>query len=143
MGHDHLEGTRNTPSLLNVYARKSFFWDGRAGSLEEQALGPIEAHHEMNMEITKLIPKLKAIPAYNDLFIAAYGDADYSLPEVMKALAAFQRTLTSRRSRFDEFLDGNYKMLNSSEIRGLHLFRTKARCMNCHHGQFFYRRKFS
>ncbi|QBQ40176.1 cytochrome-c peroxidase [Sphingobacterium psychroaquaticum] len=137
VGHDHLEGTRNTPSLLNVYARKSFFWDGRAGSLEEQALGPIEAHHEMNMEITKLIPKLKAIPAYNDLFIAAYGDADYSLPEVMKALAAFQRTLTSRRSRFDEFLDGNYKMLNSSEIRGLHLFRTKARCMNCHHGQFF------
>ncbi|HBI90695.1 MAG TPA: cytochrome-c peroxidase, partial [Sphingobacterium sp.] len=56
VGNDHLEGTRNTPSLLNVYARKELFWDGRAGSLEEQALGPIEAHHEMDMELTKLIP---------------------------------------------------------------------------------------
>ncbi|WP_085472190.1 cytochrome-c peroxidase [Sphingobacterium psychroaquaticum] len=137
VGNDHLEGTRNTPSLLNVYARKSFFWDGRAGSLEEQALGPIEAHHEMNMDLTKLIPKLKAIPAYNELFAAAFGEVEYSMPEVMRALAAFQRTLTSRRSRFDEFVDGNYKILRDDEIRGLHLFRTKARCMNCHHGEFF------
>src|SRR5690606_19628673 len=62
---------------------------------------------------------------------------DFSMPEVLKALAAFQRTLVSRRSRFDEFLDGNYKALTDQEIRGLHLFRTKARCMNCHHGQYF------
>lgn len=137
VGNDHLEGTRNTPSLLNVYARKTLFWDGRAASLEEQALGPIEAHHEMNMELHRLIPKLKAIPAYNKLFMAAYADEDYSMPEVMKALAAFQRTLTSRRSRFDEFVDGNYKALTDQEIQGLHLFRTKARCMNCHSGKFF------
>jgi len=137
VGNDHLEGTRNTPSLLNVYARKELFWDGRAGSLEEQALGPIEAHHEMDMELTKLIPKLKAISAYNKLFVDAFGDADYSMPEVLEALSAFQRTLTSRRSRFDEFLDGNYKVLSDQEVRGLHLFRTKARCMNCHNGQFF------
>lgn len=137
IGHDHREGTRNTPSLLNVYARKTFFWDGRARSLEAQALAPIEAHHEMNMDLTKLIPKLKAIPAYNELFMAAYGDEDYSIPEVLKALAAFQRTLTSRRSRFDEFVDGNYKALSDQEIRGLHLFRNKARCMNCHSGKFF------
>lgn len=138
IGHDHLEGTRNTPSLLNVYARKSLFWDGRAQTLEEQALGPIEAHHEMNMELTKLVPKLKAIAGYRTLFKKAYDmEDDFSMPEIMKALAAFQRTLTSRRSRFDEFLDGNYKVLNEREIHGLHLFRTKARCMNCHHGQFF------
>ncbi len=136
IGNDHLEGTRNTPSLLNVYARKTLFWDGRAGSLEEQALGPIEAHHEMNMDLTKLMPKLKAIPTYDSLFIAAYRDEDYSMPEVMRALAAFQRTLKSRRSRFDEFIDGNYKVLSDQEIRGLHLFRTKARCMNCHNGKF-------
>jgi len=137
VGHDHLEGKRHTPSLLNVHARKTLFWDGRARTLEEQALEPIEAHNEMNMELTKLVPKLKAIPAYNDLFVNAFGDEDWSMPEVMKALAAFQRTLTSRRSRFDEFLDGNHKILSTPEIRGLHLFRTKARCMNCHHGQFF------
>jgi len=137
VGHDHQEGRRNTPSLLNVHARKTLFWDGRARTLEEQALEPIEAHHEMNMELTKLVPKLKAIPAYNDLFVNAFGDEDWSMPEVMEALAAFQRTLTSRRSRFDEFLDGNYNVLSDLEIRGLHLFRTKARCMNCHNGQFF------
>ncbi|WP_133638697.1 cytochrome-c peroxidase [Sphingobacterium paludis] len=137
VGNDHLEGTRNTPSLLNVYARKTLFWDGRANNLEEQALAPIEAHHEMNMELSKLIPKLKAIPAYNKLFIAAFGDEDYAMPEVMKALAAFQRTLASRRSRFDEFIEGNYNALSDQEIQGLHLFRTKARCMNCHSGKFF------
>lgn len=137
VGHDHQLGTRNTPSLLNVHARKSFFWDGRARSLEEQALSPIEAHNEMAMELTKLIPKLKAIPGYRKLFYEAFGDEDFSMPEVLKALAAFQRTLVSRRSRFDEFLDGNYKALTDQEIRGLHLFRTKARCMNCHHGQYF------
>jgi len=137
IGHDHLAGRRNTPSLLNVASRKTFFWDGRELTLESQALSPIEAHNEMNMDLTKLIPKLKAIPAYNELFMKAFGDEDYSMPEVMKALAAFQRTLTSRRSRFDRFLDGEYNVLSEQEIRGLHLFRTKARCMNCHYGQHF------
>ncbi|MBD1430934.1 cytochrome-c peroxidase [Sphingobacterium litopenaei] len=136
IGHDHTVGTRNTISLLNVYARKSMFWDGRARTLEEQALFPIEAHHEMNMELTKLIPKLKAIPGYRKLFEEAFGDEDFSMPEVMKALAEFQRTLWSRRSRFDEFLDGKYTAMTDQEIEGMHLFRTKARCMNCHNGQF-------
>lgn len=136
IGHDHLEGTRNTPSLLNVYARETLFWDGRETTLEAQALSPIEAHHEMNMNRDDLLPKLQAIPAYNQLFEAAYDKEDYSMSEILSALAAFQRTLKSRRSRFDEFLDGNYKVLNDQEIHGLHLFRQKARCMNCHYGQF-------
>jgi len=136
IGHDHQEGSRNTPSLLNVYARQTLFWDGRDSTLEAQALSPIAAHHEMNMKTDELVPKLKAILAYDTLFQAAYKTPDWSISEVVKALAAFQRTLKSRRSRFDEFLDGNYKVLNDQEIRGMHLFRTKARCMNCHHGQF-------
>lgn len=136
IGHDHLQGTRNTISLLNVYARKSFFWDGRTATLEEQALEPIEAHNEMAMDLTKLVPKLKSIAPYRELFEAAFGDEDFSMPEIMSALAAFQRTLVSRRSRFDEFLDGRYDALTDQEINGLHLFRTKARCMNCHYGEF-------
>lgn len=137
VGNDHLEGTRNTPSLLNVYAKTTLFWDGRATSLEQQALSPIEAHHEMNMKLTALVPKLKAIAGYRELFEKAYGDPDFSMPEIMQALGAFQRTLKSRRSRFDEFLDGNYSSLSDPELRGMHLFRTKARCMNCHNGKFF------
>lgn len=137
VGHDHQTGTRNTPSLLNVRERKTLFWDGRAGFLEEQALSPIEAHHEMNMDLTKLIPKLKAIDAYNQLFMDAFGEENYSMPEVLSALAAFQRTLTSRQSRFDRFILGQKNALTTKEIHGLHLFRTNARCMNCHHGVQF------
>lgn len=137
VGNDHLVGTRNTLSLLNVHARASMFWDGRATSLEEQALSPIAAHNEMAMDLTQLVPKLKAIQGYRELFAEAFGDTDFSMPEIMSALAAFQRTLTSRRSRFDEFVDGKHSVLNDDEIAGLHLFRTKARCMNCHHGQYF------
>lgn len=135
-GHDHKQGTRNSISLLNVYARKSMFWDGRARTLEEQALFPIEAHNEMALELTKVIPKLKAIPGYRKMFAEAFCDEDFSMPEVMKALAEFERTIQSRRSRFDEFLDGKYNAMTDQEIQGMHLFRTKARCMNCHNGQF-------
>lgn len=137
VGNDHIEGPRHTPSLLNVHARKTLFWDGRATSLEEQALSPIEAHHELDMALDKLIPKLKAIPGYRQLFQEAYGeDEDFSMPEVLHALAEFQRTIQSKRSRFDEFLDGKTTALSDQEIKGMHLFRTKARCMNCHNGQY-------
>ncbi len=137
VGHDHQTGTRNVPSLLNVYARKTFFWDGRATTLQEQALAPIEAHNEMAMDAKKLPKKLAKIKGYKDLFKAAFGSSEVTFDRITQALADFQMTLTSRRSRFDEFLDGSSKSLTDQEISGLHLFRTKARCMNCHSGQFF------
>lgn len=136
VGNNHLTGPRNSISLLNVRFRKELFWDGRVRSLEEQALHPIEEPHEMAMDLTKLTRKLKDIPAYHERFIQVFGDEDYALPEITRALGAFQRTLISNRSRFDEFMDGRYEALSNQEIHGLHLFRTKARCMNCHHGQF-------
>lgn len=136
IGHDHLEGSRNTPSLLNVYARKSMFWDGRMPTLEDQAISPIIAHHEMNMNAGDLPDKLAKYQGYRELFKKAFDTEEITLERVSSALAEFQRTITSRRSRFDEFLDGDYSKLNDQEIRGLHLFRTKARCMNCHNGRF-------
>jgi cytochrome c peroxidase len=136
LGHDHQEGNRNTPSLLNVHARKTLFWDGRARDLESQALSPIQAHHEMNMNPKELPEKLQAIKAYVHQFQETYGTDTITLSHILKALAAFQRTIVSRRSRFDEFLDGKYSAMTDQEIRGMHLFRTKARCINCHHGPF-------
>lgn len=136
IGNDHLSGTRNTPSLLNVADRKSFFWDGRSATLEDQVINPIEAHNEMAMNSKELPKKLHQIKAYRELFKKAYGSDKITFDQVGKALASFQRTLKSRRSRFDKFLDGDYKALEDKEIEGLHLFRTKARCMNCHNGQF-------
>ena len=137
VGHDHLSGKRNVLSLLNVKARESFFWDGRAASLEDQALGPIEAHNEMAMDADALPAKLAQYPGYKRLFNAAFPGDEITFDQITQALAAFQRTITGRVSRFDRFVKGNYNQLSDQEIRGLHLFRTKARCMNCHHGPYF------
>lgn len=137
VGHDHQVGKRNSISLLNVQARKTFFWDGRATTLEEQVKNPIEAHDEMAMDATKLPKKLYKIKGYRTLFKEAYGTDKITFDRIAQALAAFQITINSRQSRFDRFLKGEHNMLNDQEIKGLHLFRTKARCMNCHYGQYF------
>lgn len=137
LGHDHLSGKRNVLSLLNVRERKSFFWDGRAATLEDQALGPIESHNEMAMEADSLPAKLGRYAGYRTLFKKAFHTDTITFDQITFALAEFQRTITSRTSRFDRFLKGSYNQLSDQEIRGLHLFRTKARCMNCHNGPYF------
>lgn len=137
VGHDHLAGNRNAPSLFNVASKKHFFWDGRASSLEEQAIGPITAHNEMNMDLKKLPEKLQKIKKYDTLFKKVFKTNKITEAHILSCLAAFQKTIKSQESRVDKFMKGNYKALKDNEIRGLHLFRTKARCMNCHHGKFF------
>lgn len=137
VGHDHLEGKRNTPSLLNVSIHNSFFWDGRSGSLEDQALSPLGTHHEMNMETPLLPAKLSKIEGYRALFKKAYGDERITIDKILGAIASFEMIIKSRQSNFDRFVKGDYKAMTDQEIRGLDLFRRKARCMNCHNGAFF------
>ena len=137
LGNDHLQGNRNTPSLLNVFIQKELFWDGRAGSLEGQATSPLSEHHEMDMDVKTLPEKLMKIAGYDSLFTRAYGSKDITLAKITHALACFEKTLRSKKSRFDYFVEGNKKALKPQEIQGLHLFRTKARCMNCHNGPYF------
>lgn len=134
LGHDHLEGMRNTPSLYNIANRKAFFWDGRATSLEEQATGPLTAHNEMAMDVTILPQKIAKIEGYKPFFKAAYGDEKVTYDRIVGALATFQRSIKSQPSRVDQFVDGKYTAMTDQEIYGMHLFRTKGRCMNCHHG---------
>ncbi|WP_295229347.1 cytochrome c peroxidase [uncultured Chryseobacterium sp.] len=136
LGNDHLQGGRNTLSLFNVSERKSFFWDGRAKSLEEQAAGPLGAHHEMAMDIKTLPAKIQAIKGYASLFKNAYGNEKVTYERIVKAIADFQKTIKSQPSRFDRFMEGKYNALSDEEIYGMHIFRTKARCMNCHYGQY-------
>ncbi|GIJ93598.1 cytochrome-c peroxidase [Capnocytophaga stomatis] len=142
VGHDHLEGSRNTQSILNVASKNTFFWDGRASSLEEQALGPIGAHNEMNMNIDLLPGKLQKIEKYRELFDKAFHTKRIKSEHILKALAAFQRTVKSQASRVDKFMQGDFKSLTNQEIKGLHIFRTKGRCMNCHNGQYLTDEKF-
>ncbi len=136
LGNDHLQGNRNTQSLLNVYIFPKLFWDGRASSFESQMIEPLSAHHEMNMEVPTLGEKLDKIKGYDTLFEKAFGSRERNFDRISKALAAFQITIKSRATRFDKFLSGNYKEFDDDEVAGLHLFRTRARCMNCHSGPF-------
>ncbi|RZJ34770.1 MAG: cytochrome-c peroxidase [Chryseobacterium sp.] len=135
LGNDHLMGNRNTLSLYNIADRRAFFWDGRAKSLEEQASGPLGAHEEMAMDVKVLPKKIHKIKDYRVLFQNAYGDEKVTYDRIVKALAEFQKTIKSQTSRFDQFIDGKYNALTDQEIYGMHIFRTKARCMNCHNGK--------
>ncbi len=136
LGNNHLLGARNTPSLYNIAERTSFFWDGRAISLEEQAGGPLGAHHEMDMNTRILPAKIQKVKGYQPLFKAAFGDDKVTYDRIVGAIATFQKTIRSQPSRFDKFLKGDYQYLTNQEIYGMHLFRTKARCIHCHNGKY-------
>lgn len=137
LGHDQAANSRNAPSLENIWYFKNLFWDGRANSLEKQLEGPIGSDIEMHQDFKLLPAKLKAIKGYAALFSSAYGDAKITQERIAKAIAGYELTFTSRKSSFDYFLEGNTKRMTDQQIQGLHLFRTKARCMNCHSGPLF------
>lgn len=135
IGHEGRPGQRNTPGLLGVGQLKALFWDGRAASLEVQALGPLGHADEMAMDVPALPAKLARLDDYNKQFDAAFGQAGgVTLARILNALAGYQRTLLPPATRFDAFMEGERTVLNDRELLGLHLFRTKARCMTCHNG---------
>ncbi|SOD13134.1 cytochrome-c peroxidase [Pedobacter xixiisoli] len=137
LGHEQLPNIRNAPSLENVWVYNSLFWDGRAKSLVEQAEGPISAHNEMNQDLKSLAKKLNKIKGYKPYFTAAFGSSKITNQRIFESLATFQQTIVSGESSFDKFLKGDKNALTDQQLTGLHLFRTKARCMNCHHGAYF------
>ena len=124
---------RNTQTCLNVGFFKTFFWDGRAASLEEQALGPIQSTVEMNQNLDDLEAELAAIPGYVTEFKEVFGTKP-NRDGIAKALAAFQRTLVTEPSPFDRFLAGDKDALSDDAKRGLELFRGDAGCIECHSG---------
>jgi len=112
-------------------------WDGRAASLEEQALGPIKTDVEMNMPIGELIEKLKGIAEYPPMFKAAFPGEDMSLENIAKAIATYERTVVSGRAPFDAWIDGDEKAISAEAKRGFVLFNAKANCAKCHSGWNF------
>lgn len=129
--------TRNAPTVLNAAFQKQFFWDGRAESLEVQARHVMLNPAEMAGTEERVVATLTALPAYRRAFADAFGCEDITFDLVSKALATFERTLVGGHSRFDAFLRGRPDSLDDQQIIGLHLYRTQARCMNCHHGPSF------
>lgn len=141
-GHDRQLGVRNSPTLLNIVYAKHFFWDGRAETLEEQVKSPIENPVEMNLHTKLAVKRIAKIKGYKEFFKKAFGDEKVTDDKITKAIATFERTLISPKSRFDKFVTGKKDELTDSEINGLHLFRTKANCINCHNTPYFSDQKF-
>lgn len=133
-GHDRRPGRRNAMSVaMSAYAGP-LFWDGRAATLEDQALHPIADPAEMAFDARGMARRLRGIRDYPPAFADAFGDRRVTERRVAQALAAYERTLVPHASRFDRFLEGDRARLDDRELWGLHLFRTRARCMNCHSG---------
>lgn len=136
-GHNRQIGARNAMTLLNVAYAETLFWDGRAATLEEQVNFPVEDSLEMNFHVDLAVKRIAKISGYKDLFAAAYSDPLVTEQRIIGAIATFERTIVSESTRFDRFIDGDEDILSDQEVLGLHLFRTKARCINCHNTGYF------
>ncbi|TGD75878.1 cytochrome-c peroxidase [Mangrovimicrobium sediminis] len=134
---------RSAPSLWNVAFLQRFFWDARAASLEEQMLGPLYDEREMANTPQALLDTLNGIDAYRSLFAQAFPaeispdsggeDAPIHLQQVYTALAAFETSLISLNSRYDQYAHGYHDALSAAEIEGMNVFRSfVARCAECH-----------
>lgn len=134
--HGGEELPRSAPTLWNVGFLKTLFWDGRSGSLEEQAQGPLLKPTEMDNSAAHLEEDLNAIPEYRRLFGQAFAGGDsqaITLSQVERALAAFQSTLISLNSRYDRYAHGQEDALTEQEKRGHAIFRGSiVRCSQCH-----------
>lgn len=134
MGDSGRVGARNSPTVYNAAFLKSQFWDGRAATLEEQAVGPIQAHVEMDLTPDEAMYRLNE-SGYRAYFEKAFPGEDdpFTFDNLAKAIASFERTLITPGAPFDRFLEGEEDALNEIEKAGLDLFMQSG-CMGCHNG---------
>ena len=129
-------GKRNTPSVMNSSGRTSFFWDGRAETLEDQAIFPIENPIEMALPIAEALQRLNADLEYREQFQIAYG-SEATARTLGRALAAFQKTLDTANTPYDRWVHGDDKAISESARRGRQVFIGKGKCAECHSGEDF------
>lgn len=141
-GADHLvssvgdywaQGPINSPTVFNSSLNFVQFWDGRAADLKEQAGGPIENPLEMGSTHELAVSILQTIPGYVQEFKDVYGVDEISITEVTSALAAFEETLVTPNSRFDQWLSGKDDAITDQELNGYLLFKNSG-CVACHNG---------
>ncbi len=134
VGIEGREGPRNSPTVLNTAYQIRQFWDGRAKTLEEQALGPIEADVEMDMDLDELLKRLNKIEGYKVLFEKAYPGEGITRDTLAKAIATFERTVVSTESPFDRYVKGDKNAIDANAKKGFALFTGKGHCTDCHDG---------
>ena len=136
-GHGMNPLGRHTPTILNLAWGELFFWDGRAESLEEQALGPIQAGVEMNQPLDSLIAELEAVPGYAALFEEVFPGQGITPDGIAQAIATYERTVVSAQAPFDRWIEGEEGAISDSAKRGFVVYNTKANCVACHSGWNF------
>ncbi|MBN8702334.1 MAG: cytochrome-c peroxidase [Bacteroidetes bacterium] len=125
-------GLRNTPSVMNMSARSSFFYDGRATTLEDQVHFPIEDKNEMNVLLEEVVKRLNSDATYRKLFKKIYKSSA-TKATVTSAIAAYERTLESPGTSFDKYQRGDTSAISASAKRGHKLFVSdRAKCFECH-----------
>ncbi|GAA4254209.1 c-type cytochrome [Azospirillum formosense] len=133
IGHNWQQGPINSPTVLNSSLNVAQFWDGRALTLQEQAGGPIANPGEMGSTHALAVEVLRSIPEYQKEFAEVFGETTITIEEVTKAIAAFEETLVTPNSRFDQWLKGDKKALTTVELEGYELFKDSG-CTACHNG---------
>lgn len=128
---------RHSPTIINAAWGKSYFWDGRAATLEEQAAGPIESNVEMNLPMHIAVDRLKQVPSYQTWFKRVFGSSGITDENIKKAIATFERTVVSGQAPFDSWIEGDESAISESAKRGFELFNGKAQCSDCHSGWNF------
>jgi len=125
-------GQRNAPTILNALYNKTQFWDGRVRTLEEQAAQPIVNSSEMGQpSLDKAIARIASIAEYDQAFRDVFGRPPNG-PDLLRAIASYERTQVSFDSPFDHFVAGDENAIDTSAKRGWELFNTRGRCNKCH-----------
>ncbi len=133
IGENGFIGSRRTPTLIETVHLRKYFWDGRAESLEQQALGPLTAANEMNQNLDLLLTELTSDSGYVFEFKNLFADQKITISNLATAIAAFERTITHQPTRYEKWLAGDRLALSESEVRGQQLFHSRSlRCNLCH-----------
>ena len=130
-------GERSAPVVFNQVFNHEQFWDGRAPSLEAQAVSAIANPIEMGFTHQAMVARLNELGGYGDMFDAAFGSPDITIDNVAKAIATFERTLLSGDSAYDRYQAGDLAAMNGAQINGMRIFQGKANCDACHGGPNF------
>jgi len=123
---------RHTPTILNTAWAEPLFWDGRADTLEQQATGPMLANAEMAGSKDKVVATISTVPEYRDGMAKLFPKDPYTIENVAKLLAAYERTIVSGEAPFDRWIKGDVNAISDGAKRGFVLFNTKGNCASCH-----------
>lgn len=137
VGAANVRLTRHAPTIINAAWVEPLFWDGRAGSLEEQAAGPITNPLEMNATFEQLIARLGAVDQYRGEFEDLFPGVGITQETIVRAIATYERTVVSGWAPFDRWVDGDDGAVSAAAKRGFALFTGRAQCDRCHVGWNF------